>query len=198
MTRFNCPEYVDAWKDGGKFPNIHNGIFNLIARGVKPEDGNILDLGSSTGLLSRRLADAGYTVYPMEASRVAIAEGTEAGVYDDLEVTQFRLRPSRIPEFIEWLSKHHIKVVVARRVFPELDDSGIPPVLMTEAFIAAGVEHLFVEGRVPRANVKHRLHNLRAEIDALGLLWSVADVDLPHRAHLVSELYGARVDELDG
>lgn len=197
MTRFNCPEYVDAWKDGGKFPNIHNGIFNLITRGVKPEDGNILDLGSSTGLLSRRLADAGYTVYPMEASRVAINEGTEAGVYDDLEVTQFRLRPSRVDEFIDWLTDHQIKVVVARRVFPELDDSGIPPALMSESFITAGVEHLFVEGRVPRANVKHRLHNLNAEIDALGSLWSLAGVDFPHRAHLTSILHGTGMDELD-
>lgn len=185
MTRFDCPQYLDAWKAAGAFPSIHHGIFGMIIGAITPEDGAVLDLGSSTGLMSRRLADAGFTVHAIEGSRASIAAGREAGTYAGLTVTRQRLAVSSLPEFLDWMIAHEIRVVVARRVFPEMDDYGIKPAALSALFLEAGVQHLFVEGRVPRHNVKHRLHCMHREVEELGESWAVADFDGPHRAHLI-------------
>ena len=185
MTRFDCPEYVEQWKATGAFPAIHDGIFALLTNTVPDVDGTVLDLGSSTGLLSRRMADAGYTVIPMEGSRATVNVGTEAGVYAGMEVFRHRLKPGDLRSFTEWLINRQVAVVMARRVFPELDDYGCHPKFLSRCFAEAGVAHLFVEGRLPRPNAIHRLRTLDEEIDALGPLWEVASMDGPHRAHLV-------------
>lgn len=185
MTRFDCPQYLDAWKATGAFPSIHHGIFGMIIGAITPEDGAVLDLGSSTGLMSRRLADAGFTVHAIEDSRASIAAGREAGTYEGIDVTRERIYPDTLDQFTLWLRIYEIQVVVARRVFPELDDYGISPAMMSAAFLQAGVQHLFVEGRVPRHNVKHRLHCMHREVEELGEGWAVADFDGPHRAHLI-------------
>lgn len=187
MTRFDCPEYVQAWQDTGKFPAIHDGIFALLKAKVPvDEEGtSVLDLGSSTGLLSRRMADAGYCVHAMEGSRSTSNVGTEAGIYQDIEVARWRLRPGDMRTFTEWMVERRVTVVMARRVFPELDDYGINPSFLGKAFAFAGVRHLLVEGRVSRPYATHRFKSLGDEIGALGDLWEVESYDGPHRAHLI-------------
>ena len=186
MTRFDCPEYVRAWQNDGKFPAIHDGIFALLTEKVDPSMGAVLDLGSSTGLLSRRMADAGFTVFPLEGSRAAITAGREAGIYDGLEVTRTRILPGDMRDtFPAWLASHNITIVMARRVFPELDDYGVHPPWLSRAFMEAEVQHLFVEGRVLRPNAIHRLRSLNDEIKAIGTGWEVESYDGPHRAHLI-------------
>jgi hypothetical protein len=185
MSRFDCPEYVEAWQASGSFPAIHDGIFSLLSNILPDLDGSVLDLGSSTGLLSRRMADAGYTVYAIEGSVATSNVGRNAGIYSGIEVLRARLKPRDMGSFAEWLSKRDIKVVMARRVFPELDDYGCHPSFLAQVFAEAGVEHIFVEGRLPRPNATHRLQTLHDEIAALGPLWEVDRQDGPHRAHLV-------------
>lgn len=184
-TRFNSAAYLDAWKSGGSFPAIHTGLFNLVITEVTPDVGAVLDLGSSTGLMSRRLADAGYTVLAVEGSRAALAAGREAGTYEGILASHWRLLACSLTEFSAWVELQQIKIVVARRVFPELDDYGVRPAMLSELFIGAGVEHLFVEGRAPRSAATHRLPTLEYEIEALGDDWTVVSNDGPHRAHLV-------------
>lgn len=190
MTRFDCPEYVDEWKATGSFPAIHDGIFSLLRNVLPDVDGAVLDLGSSTGLLSRRMADAGYTVFAIEGSVATSNVGRAAGIYSGIEVTRARMRPSDLNSFGDWLAKHDIRVVMARRVFPELDDYGCHPKTLARVFAEAGVEHIFVEGRLPRPNATHRLQTLIDEIEALGPLWQVDRQDGPHRAHMVRSEIG--------
>jgi hypothetical protein len=185
VTRFDCPEYIDEWKATGRFPAIHDGIFAMLQAAVSPEDCRVLDLGSSTGLLSRRMADAGYTVYAIEGSVATSNVGREAGLYDGVEIMRARLRPDDLRSLREWLHTRKIAVVMARRVFPELDDYRLAPPTLARVFAEAGVEHIFVEGRLPRHNSTHRLSTLDKEIEALGDLWEVESYDGPHRAHLV-------------
>ena len=183
-VRYNCPQYLDTWRDKGTFPAIHTGIVDLLTSELSVDDCVVLDLGSSTGLLSRRLADQGYVVYPVESSRAAISQGKEYGTYDGLPVTHMRLRSDDMSELADWIAMNGITAVVARRVFPELDDCGIAPLQIGDTFLAAGVQHLFVEGRVPRAGARHRLHCLDKEIAALGPGWTVTTRDGAHRALL--------------
>lgn len=185
MTRFDCPEYVEAWKSTGAFPSIHDAIFAQLCAKVDPSVGAVLDLGSSTGLLSRRMADAGYTVYAIEGSVATSNAGREAGIYDGIDVLRSRMRPSDLARLGEWLAKRDIAVVMARRVFPELDDYGCHPASLSRVFCEAEVEHIFVEGRLPRPNATHRLRTLDQEIEALGPNWQVESFDGPHRAHLI-------------
>lgn len=192
-TRFNSTEYLDAWKATGKYPAIHDGILRLITGAVDQDVGPMLDLGSSTGLLTRRLWGKGYDVAGVEFSRAAVTAGREAGTYlaDSAdapagpEVYRHQLLPGELHDFGVWLLEHQIKVVIARRVLPELDDYGVTPAMLSEVLIHVGVEHLFVEGRAPRAHATHRLSNLTQEIDALGECWTPKTFDGPHRAHLV-------------
>ena len=190
MSRFDCPEYVEEWKAVGAFPSIHDGIFGMLMTTVGPEIGGVLDLGSSTGLLSRRMADAGYTVYAIEGSVATSNVGKEAGIYAGIEVLRARLKPRDMGSFSEWLTKRDIRVVMARRVFPELDDYGCHPSFLAKVFAEAGVGHIFVEGRLPRPNAVHRLRTLADEIAALGSLWEVERQDGPHRAHLIRSQVG--------
>jgi hypothetical protein len=172
VTRFDCPEYVRAWQDTGKFPPIHDGIFALLKAKIPvAEDGTtVLDLGSSTGLLSRRMADAGYTVYAIEGSVATSNVGREAGIYDGIEIMRSRLKTEDLRDL---------------RVFPELDDYGVAPQFLARVFAEAGVKHILVEGRLQRPYATHRLKSLSDEITALGDLWTVESYDGPHRAHLV-------------
>jgi hypothetical protein len=187
VTRFDCPEYVRAWQDTGKFPPIHDGIFALLKAKIPvAEDGTtVLDLGSSTGLLSRRMADAGYTVYAIEGSVATSNVGREAGIYDGIEIMRSRLKTEDLRDLREWMHRQEISVVMARRVFPELDDYGVAPQFLARVFAEAGVKHILVEGRLQRPYATHRLKSLSDEITALGDLWTVESYDGPHRAHLV-------------
>lgn len=192
-TRFNSTEYLDAWKATGKYPVIHDGIVRLFVAGVQQDVGRVLDLGSSTGLLTRRLWGKGYDVVGVETSRAAVAAGREAGTYiaegrdapAGPEVYRHQLLPGQLHDFGVWLLEHQIKAVVARRVLPELDDYGVTPAMLSDVLVHAGVEHLFVEGRAPRAHTTHRLPTLTQEIEALGECWTPKTFDGPHRAHLV-------------
>ncbi|SIB66174.1 class I SAM-dependent methyltransferase [Mycobacteroides abscessus] len=192
-TRFNSTEYLDVWKATGKYPAIHDGIFRLVLDGIRPDIGAVLDLGSSTGLLTRRLWGKGYDVLGVESSRAAAKAGRETGTYlaegkdapAGPEVYRHQLLPGELHDFGVWLLEHQIKVVVARRVLPELDDYGVTPAMLSDVLVHAGVEHLFVEGRAPRARATHRLPTLTHEIEALGQCWTAKAFDGPHRAHLV-------------
>ncbi|RIR62872.1 hypothetical protein D2E33_04110 [Mycobacteroides abscessus] len=192
-TRFNSAEYLDAWKATGKYPAIHDGIFRLITSGVTPDVGVVMDLGSSTGLLTRRLWESGYKVFGVESSRAAVAAGREAATYtrgelpaDGPEVYRHQLLPVDIRgDFAISMDMHGVKAVVARRVLPELDDYGVTPAILSSVLVDGGVEHLFVEGRAPRKHATHRLPTLEQEIDALGDAWTPMAFDGPHRAHLI-------------
>ncbi|SKT22812.1 class I SAM-dependent methyltransferase [Mycobacteroides abscessus] len=192
-TRFNSTEYLDAWKATGKYPAIHDGIVRLFMAGVQQDVGRVLDLGSSTGLLTHRLRHYGYDVVGVESSRAAVTAGREAGTYkrdhdlpgSEPEVYRHQLLPGELHDFGVWLLEHQIKAVVARRVLPELDDYGVTPAMMSDVLVHAGIEHLFLEGRAPRKHATHRLPTLAQEIDALGDAWTPKAFDGPHRAHLI-------------
>lgn len=185
MSRYDCPQYLTTWKRTGKFPDIHDAMFRLVTSEVIPDIGVVLDLGSSTGLLTRRLREAGYQVVSIEASRAAIDAGNKVGTYGDTPPVSWKLAPDQMSSLAWWLGLHKVKAVVARRVLPELDDHGIDPAMVSQALIDGGVRHLFLEGRQPRAGAKHRLGALEREIDGLGEHWRVETAIGADLAYLV-------------
>ncbi|WP_416565068.1 hypothetical protein [Nocardia testacea] len=124
MSRYDSAEHLYDWQRNGRFPKIHDDIYNLVRSEVGPEDGAVLDLGSSTGLLTRRLEQAGFDVVGIEADANAIEAGRTAGTYaGSVPVRHWMLTPNQLPEFGIFLRSARIKTVVARRVLPELDDA---------------------------------------------------------------------------
>ncbi|MGV9668660.1 hypothetical protein [Nocardia niigatensis] len=185
MARFDSAEHLYDWQRTGRFPRIHDDIYNLVRSEVSPTDGELLDLGASTGLLTRRFAQARFVVNAIEADPASIDAGRAAGTYGPgVPVQLWTLTPAALPDFVEYLVAREIRIVVARRVLPELDNSGVTPELLGEALANAGVNHLFLEGRSPRQDAKHRLRSVSDEIAGLENHWSPATLDGKHRAYL--------------
>ncbi|RJO69790.1 class I SAM-dependent methyltransferase [Nocardia panacis] len=185
MSRFDSAEHLYDWQRSGRFPRIHDDIYNLIRSEVSPSDGPVLDLGSSTGLLARRLQHARFAVHAVEADANSIDAGRTAGTYGpNVPVRHWMLTPGQMPEFGEFLANAGITIVVARRVLPELDDAGVTPELLGETLANAGVSHLFLEGRAPRQDAKHRLRSVSDEVAGLETDWRPATFAGNHRAYL--------------
>ncbi|MFI5778681.1 hypothetical protein [Nocardia sp. NPDC051570] len=185
MSRFDSAEHLYDWQRSGRFPRIHDDIYNLIRSEVSPADGPVLDLGSSTGLLARRLHRAQFVVHAVEADATAIDAGRTAGTYGpNMPVRHWMLTPGQMPEFGEFLRENGVTVVVARRVLPELDNAGVTPELLGATLAKAGVRHTFLEGRAPRQGSRHRLSSVNDEIAGFDERWQATTFDGKHRVYL--------------
>jgi hypothetical protein len=75
--RFDSQERIDLWRSTGKFPQIHDTLFNYV---ISRMNGDVvLDLCGSTGLLSRRFISAGIPAVGVEGEQ----ESVEKGVWGD-------------------------------------------------------------------------------------------------------------------
>lgn len=185
MARFDSAEHLDDWQRTGRYPKIHDDIYNLIRSEVDASDGAVLDLGSSTGLLARRLDAAGFDVTGIEADAKAIDAGKGAGTYrGTVAVCHWLLTPDELPKLSDFIESRRIRVVVARRVLPELDDAGVTPELLGAVLAKSGVRHLFLEGRAARQGSKHRLRSVSAEVAGIARCWTATTFDGQHRAYL--------------
>lgn len=174
--RFDAPEYVDAWQASGVFPTIHDRIVSVTRSEIGPREGTVLDLCSSTGLIGRRLAEAGYRVVACQEPGPALQLGRERGVYDGIPVLDVRITPGTLGRLLAWCEDHQVRTVIARRCFPELWDALGPddfPVLVRE-LTEAGVERIVLEGRVASGRSVHPLASAAAEVAAFAGHWSSA------------------------
>ncbi|MCU1647153.1 MAG: 8, gp08 [Nocardia sp.] len=185
MSRFDAAEHLYDWQRSGRFPRIHDDIYNLIRSEVSPSDGAVLDLGASTGLLARRLQHARFAVHAVEADANSIDAGRTAGTYGpSVPVRHWMLTPGQMPEFGEFLREAGVTIVAARRVLPELDNAGVTPEILGETLAKAGVRHLFLEGRAPRQDAKHRLRSVSDEVAGLETHWKAVTFDGKQRTYL--------------
>ncbi|MFD1145957.1 hypothetical protein [Saccharothrix hoggarensis] len=174
MTRrFDAVSYVTAWSTGRRFPAIHNGIMSVVRAEIEPEDGVVLDLCSSTGLLSRQLADVGhYPVVAVEQPGPALQLGMNAGVYDELPVLPLRIARDTLGGLLAWVEERKVTTVVARRCFPELHDAlGEEFATMAAGLVDAGVRRVVLEGRIFSARTTHSLGTASREVAALAPRW---------------------------
>jgi len=181
--RFDSQERIDAWRATGKFPQIHDTLFNYVMSRTNAT--KILDLCGSTGLLSRRFISAGIPAVGIEGEQDSI----ERGVWgEDQPVKHMWITPENVHEVSEWMLEHKVDSVVARRCISEL----IPvfPVLGT-IFIQGGAKEMFLEGRQrvakpthPCPDIEHEIMPFVGEWDGCKASWKVV-----HRfkecAHLV-------------
>lgn len=154
--RFDSQERIDLWRSTGKFPQIHDTLFNYV---ISRMNGDVvLDLCGSTGLLSRRFISAGIPAVGVEGEK----ESVEKGVWgEDQPVKHMWITPETVWSIADWMKEHKVNTVVARRCISEL----IPvfPVL-GEVFIAGGAKEMFLEGRQRVAKPTHPCPDIEHEI----------------------------------
>ncbi len=173
MGRFDSPELVAAWLADGTYPVIHQGMYSWVRENVGPGDGAVLDLCSSSGLLARRLARAGYQTAAVTMPGPALTLGKDAGVYDHTPVLELRISPAELPELDRWVRAQKVRTIVARRALPELHDAlgDVDFSIMAEMWADAGVRTVLVEGRMAAGRSAHPLRSVAHEVDALGARW---------------------------
>lgn len=174
MTRrFDSPELVEHWQATGHFPVIHDAIFQAVKENLKPGT-RVLDLGACTGLLSRRMADAGYTVTAVEPDLSAWRQGDRAGTFTDIPVHTAPINTMGLFGFEAMLGERRIEAIVARRVFPEIHSAmrGDWHEFM-ESLNSSAVETIILEGRKHSTRTVHPLGHVAKEIAALGEAWEL-------------------------
>ncbi|MFC9874864.1 hypothetical protein [Nocardia salmonicida] len=169
-------EHLYDWQRAGIYPTRHDGIHSFVSRVVPSASGLLLDLGSSAGLLARRLHTDGYDVRCIEANAGVIAAGAQAGTYSTaVPVWHTVLNRASVANLSAFVRTIQARTVIAYRSLAALDESGATVEAIGDALADAGVQRLVIEERA-----------IRHHIDRLAGRWTVAELDGPHRAHLIN------------
>lgn len=163
--RFDSEQYVKEYQETGKFPAIHDELFNFIAAEANGE--RFCDLCCSTGLLGQRLKKKmpGCSfVMGVECDHKAIEAGKAAGV--TIPVYEMTVNQENMPNLTELLYHHQVTVLVARRCLPEIfgADSSWRTFFVSE-LIDAGITEVFIQGRNDVKDHKNPLHNVTKEVE---------------------------------
>jgi hypothetical protein len=166
MSVFDSDKLLDEFNHSGKFPKIHDDIFTVIQNysGIEP----CMDFGSCYGLLSARMIKEGYkrTVIGVEGNPRYFAKAIK---YPGVLYENFYISRDTFQRLSELIKQKGVKLVVARRVFPEIagDDVSIVKELAGVLY-ESGIERIILEGRVPVENAKSPLSNVDKEVAALA------------------------------
>jgi predicted TPR repeat methyltransferase len=181
MSRFDAPEYVTRWMaDRYTYPAIHNAMADATTRLTAPGE-RVLDLGCSTGLLGRQMADRGRIVSAMDADGRAMGVGLAAGVFEGIPTMLTRIGPKTVGEAVDWIREQAPGTVMARRIFPELSDAlGLDGLAAFASELRrVGVSQIILEGRMPSTRMTHPLCTADLEVKALSGSWRALDAGLP-------------------
>lgn len=176
MTRrFDAPEYLQEWQDTGRYPAIHDAIFNMAAATLEPGT-PVLDLGACTGLLTARLQRAGYTVTAAEGNAESYRAGRAAGTWGEAPVWTQYVTPATLDGFASLLAERRVEALIARRVLPEVYDgmAGDFPAF-ADVLRHSPVRTIILEGRKASRRTTHPLGSAEREVAALWGTWKVAE-----------------------
>ena len=169
--RYDSENHLTAWRDTGRFPAIHDPLWNLI--GEESQGQVFLDLCCSTGLLGTRILTVlKRPCIGIEADAAAIQLARQHGI--PLPMTELRLGVPTLDQFMELVETAGVQTILARRCIPELFGYG-PRILeefvhqFTGGIARRGVCELFIEGRKPTARATHPIPDLDTEIRVVCL-----------------------------
>lgn len=163
--KYDDVQYLKDYYEQRKFPRIHDDIYSMAEYCDK--DCNVLDLGCCFGLLSVRLSSVFNKVVGIESSRRYLQSAIEK---DNVIYYLLKVDFSTIDRIKEILLDNDIKIVFARRVFPEIVETNGIELLdaLIDAFAECGVHTIVLEGRVRFKNAVNLLPSVDEEIVALG------------------------------
>lgn len=157
--RFDSDEYLRDFYEKGKYPKIHDDIYTLDhhVRGL-----NVIDLGCCTGLLSRRLAESHPLVVGIEAKRKYLAKAVK---HENIRYVNLKINFDTLRDLERIILKYNVKCVFARRVFPELWETGGVELVdrVKTLFYRCGIEYIVLEGRKSNSNATNPLRDADTE-----------------------------------
>lgn len=158
--RFDDDKYIEDVKLYNKYPKIHNDIFYL---SNYIQANNVLDIGCCTGLLSHRLANVYNYVIGIEANKKFIEKAIPK---DNVNYINLKINSDNLNKLKDIILNNNIEVIFARRVFPELYDTGGIELLdsLCDIFNNCNIQYIVIEGRKPVRNAKNPLNTLDEEI----------------------------------
>lgn len=166
--RFNDQKYIDRYNLYGEFPKIHDDIY-IISRQLRHE--RVIDLGCCTGLLSARLAVRNDFVLGIEANKKYLDRAVQC---PKVQYVNMRIDMDTLDDFHALVDKYKIQTVYARRVMPELYDTG--GIELVKAFVKtcwdSNIKHVVLEGRKKVGSAVNGLPNVQVEVRAfLPFYW---------------------------
>ncbi len=173
--RFDSPEWITEWKQTGRFPHIHDAIFNAFAANVEPGV-SVLDIGASTGISTARLQHLGYTATAVEANPESIATGRELGTWGDAPIWVNYITPATIEGFESLLAERAVTAIMARRVISEVyDGMKGEPAEFARVVRESGVQIIILEGRKISRNTVHPCGTADLEAAVFGPGWRITE-----------------------
>ncbi len=162
--RFDDNSYIEAFLQRGEYPKIHDDIFH-ISRHLQDE--SVLDLGSCTGLLSKRLSMRNESVVGIEANPSSYSKSIPG---ENITYYNLKVEDQTLPLVKQIIIKHGIQTVYARRVFPELYNTGGVELVkkISALFAECGIRHIVIEGRIKTPKATNLLSNVDAECAVLS------------------------------
>jgi hypothetical protein len=115
--RFHDESYLKDWSENGRFPAIHDDIFQLFAQTHESE--SVIDLCCCTGLLGQRVHEVlGVKVCGLEGNRRWIERGCKWGI--QYPIIELMVKAPTLPQLSDWLKKNDVTGLLARRCVSEL------------------------------------------------------------------------------
>lgn len=166
--KYDAQEYVDAFHQEGKYPKIHDNIFDVCKQFI-PTDTNVMDLGACTGLLSMRLIQQGVArkVVGLEPNKKSLSRAVK---HPDITYYNVGVTGETIPRMRSVFHNYGVQAIVARRVFPEIVEHAGVNTLKTFARIASEceVDLIILEGRVETKRATSMLSAADTEVKAIS------------------------------
>ena len=176
-TVFDSDKYLDAWKQFGEWPRIHDEMIGLIHYAAQP-DASILDLCCSVGLLPQRIQDQlGRQAAGVEWLPEVIEKAQGFGI--DVPIMNLQISRDTMGELEEWMTANEVNAVSARRCLSEI---AVPPKvpngppstdvidwemseIMFGMFADIGVTDIWLQGRARSVNSVHPVPDTVTEIE---------------------------------
>jgi hypothetical protein len=160
---FSSIPLLEQFRDHGRFPGIHDAMFNAVATHAKGR--SLCDLGCCHGLMAQRLSMLpGFKVVGIEGNKRYVAEGRSHGI--TAEILNLKVNQAAFGLVSNFLEKRKVDVIVARRVMPELWGEDIPGgKLFSKLLAGCGVKEIFLEGRIFSERATNALSTMSAEVE---------------------------------
>ena len=170
--RFNDEIYLKQYYELKQFPKIHDDIFYLCQK-LKGKH-TAIDLGCCFGLLAKRLLFVFDKVIGIESNTNYLEKAINCSKikYYNIEVNMKTL--SQLEQIIK---KYKVDILVARRVIPELYETGGEELLyfFKKTIYNSGINYIVLEGRKSNANAVNPLSTIEKEVKVFLDLYEIQE-----------------------
>lgn len=167
-NRYDCEDYLVAYRDHRDYPKIHDPMFHLV-RDLHHADARVLDLCCSVGLLGQRIKDQlKLVVVGVEGYVNSRKDSSAYGV--DIQIATMKVNPGTLDGLLRIIREVQVDTIVARRCLYELWDRPDHPFgrIFANAIREAGVKQVYIQGLAKTSRSTRAMHDVNAEMAAFA------------------------------